>query len=180
MSLVRHKALRRLLKTWKRRVQVLDDAINLDLGVEEVKLIRGNQIELPDWLIHVLEPGGYVSQYPLSIEEISKYLYQEKQNATVPASLVQIPWDFYVRARYTLRKLSSSQNQGDIENSKKLSQMVEDILRVRMRKIVQLASLNVWDQTLISKMTPEEILVFQDLRRSLDAINGDKNGDSTT
>ncbi|ABP96184.1 protein of unknown function DUF1288 [Metallosphaera sedula] len=173
----KYRALGRLVKTWKRRVEVLDDTFTIDLGMEEVKLAKGSQSELPSWLIEVLEPEGYVSQIPVTIEEISKYLYQEKQNATVPGSLVQIPWDFYMRARYTLKKLSGSSSPSDLENYRRLSYMVNELQRLRIRKIVQLASLNVFDQTLINKMTPEENLVFQDLRLSLTLI-GEGDGDS--
>lgn len=173
----KYRALGRLVKTWKRRVEVLDDITAIDLGMEEIKLVKGNQSELPSWLIEVLETEGYVSQIPLTIEEISKYLYQEKQNATVPGSLVQIPWDFYIRAKYTLRKLSGSSSPSELENYRRLSYMVSELQRLRMRKIVQLASLNVSDQILINRMTPEENLVFQDLRRSLTII-GEGDGNS--
>lgn len=167
------------MRTRKKKVEVLDDILSIDLGLEEVRLTKGNQQELPIWLIDILESEGYVTQNTVSREEISKYLYQEKQNLTVPASLVQIPWDFYNRTRNTLVKLSSSIDPRDIENVKRISYMVNEITRIRLRKIVQLASLNISDQNLINRMTPEENLVFQDLRRSLSILTGENDGNST-
>ncbi|QKQ99588.1 DNA replication complex GINS family protein [Metallosphaera tengchongensis] len=178
MLTVKYKALKRLVRAKKKKVDVIDDGITIDLGHEEVKLIKGSQAEIPIWLTEILEQEGYVSPSPISIEEISKYLYQEKQNSTVPGSLVQLPWDFYMRAKATLSELTKGKSIQEVERLNKISYMINEVVRIRLRKIIQLASLNVGDQTILSKLTPEENLIFLELKKNLEIINGDIGGNT--
>jgi DNA replication factor GINS len=176
---IKYKALRRLARTYRRKVIIHDELRSLDLGLEEVKLVKGNDPDLPSWLIDILEPEGIIGATPITIDEIARYLYQEKQNSSIPASLVQISNDFYFRANHLLRELSKAGNNiTQLESLKKASQMLDELKRTRGRKIVQLASLNVSDQSLINKMTTEEYLVYRELRNIINTFVGDISGNS--
>lgn len=174
---LKYKALRRLARTYKRKVMVQDELRSLDLGLEEVKLVKGADAELPSWLADILESEGVVGTTHISVDEISKYLYQEKQTSSVPASIVQMPRDFYFKVKYLMRELSKSGTDIiQLERVRKASQMLEELKRTRGRKIVQLASLNISDQSVINKMTSEEYLVYWELRNVINTFIGDPSG----
>ncbi|MEM0122726.1 MAG: hypothetical protein QXG79_05070, partial [Saccharolobus sp.] len=112
-----------------------------------------------------------------SIEDMGKILFQEKQNINVPASLAPLSKDFVSRIRFYLESLKKGNNIEDLEKYKRILGIVNEIFKIRSRKILQLAFLNVDDQTLVNSMTEEELLIYNTIKQTIKELYGDIIGD---
>ena len=154
-----------LAKAKKVRVMVLESWGPFDSGFETYHLTAGSEDEIPFWLAEELEKKGYVKVTDLvTVEDLGKVVFQEREKANVPASLVKLPKDFYVKAEYYISRLESSGRLEDLDIKRKAEQMLAEIRKLRMRKLINLVFLNVTDPRLIEGMTHEELLAFQRLK----------------
>ncbi|MUM64754.1 hypothetical protein D1867_05745 [Acidianus infernus] len=172
------RALDKLQLTEKKKVAVFDDIGPLDLGFIEISLSKGSEDEIPLWLAQYLEKQNLVKINSITTEELGKLLFQEKQNSTTPASLVKTYPDIYFRIKKLEEELKAKGLNG-LEELKKVKSMVNEISLIRLRKIIQLASLSINDQTLISKMTKEEYLAYLSMRKIITSFYGDVIGNPT-
>ncbi|AHC51242.1 hypothetical protein SUSAZ_04115 [Sulfolobus acidocaldarius SUSAZ] len=168
------KALTILNKTSKRKVMVLEDWGPFDNGTKESILNKGTEDEIELWLANILQDRGIVKMIDMvTIDELGKILFQEKQTASVPASLIKLPKDFYFKVRTLFNELKKKNDVATYENIKKAYQMLSEIMSIRIRKIIQLAYLNVEDENLMDRMTTEEILLYKNIKYAIEKGPGD-------
>jgi len=152
-------------KAKKVRVMVLESWGPFDTGFETFHLSAGSEDEIPFWLAEELEKKGYVKVLDVvTVEDLGKVVFQEREKANVPASLVKLPRDYYVKAEYYIARLERSGKLEDLDAKRKAEQMLGEIRKLRMRKIINLVFLSVSDPRLLDNMTHEELLVFQRLK----------------
>ncbi|MEM0199764.1 MAG: hypothetical protein QXY56_00905 [Saccharolobus sp.] len=178
MNIVRIKAIKRLSNVHIRKVMVLEDWNGSSIMAGNFELIKGSEDSLPYWLATILERRKVVKIIDnISIEDMGKILFQEKQNINVPASLAPLSKDFVSRIRFYLESLKKGNNIEDLEKYKRVLGIVNEIFKIRSRKILQLAFLNVDDQTLVNSMTEEELLIYNTIKQTIKELYGDIIGD---
>lgn len=170
------RAINRLQKIENKKVALFDD-ITIDLGFTELSLAKGSEDEIPLWLAEELEKTKKAKISSITIEELGKILFQEKQSANTPANLVKVYPDFYFRVKKLKEELKNSGLEG-IDSLKRVNSTVNEISNIRIRKVIQLALLNIDDETVINKMAKEEYLVYKSMRQILTSFYGDVVGSS--
>jgi len=175
------KALSRASLLHKKKVMVLDDWGPFDDGFEETSLTKGSEDELRFWLAEELQKQNKVKILDsISLEELGRILFQERQNANTPASLVKLPKDFYFRVTALINDLKTRKDLEALEQLKKASQIINEIISIRTRKIIQLAFLGVTDQEILDRLTAEEILVYKNIKYTIDHSIGEIIGYTTS
>ncbi|AWR97044.1 hypothetical protein DFR86_05345 [Acidianus sulfidivorans JP7] len=169
------RAVHRLQKVENKKVAIYDDVGPLDLGFTEITLNKGSEDEIPLWLATELEKNNKTKIYSITMEELGKIIFQEKQNINTPASLVKLYPDFYFRIKKLKEELKAKGIEG-LDELKRMSSTVNEISNIRLRKVIQLALLNIDDQTVINKMTREEYLVYTSVKSILSSFYGDVIG----
>jgi DNA replication factor GINS len=179
---IKLKALRTLHKLSKQKVMVIEDWGPIDLSTGVVSLSRGSEEELPNWLVNELEKKGVVKKLEtLTIEELGRILFQEKQNINIPASLYKLPKDFYHKLGEKIKELQYKRESSIelIDLIRKLKAISNEIITIRIRKCILLAFLDIQDQSILSNMTEEEILIYQTIKDIIKEISGEIFGIST-
>lgn len=158
----------------KKKVLVLDDWGPYDNGFEEIVLSKGSEDEVSTWLGIVLQKRNVVKITDvITIDELGRILFQEKQTINTPASLSALPKDFYHRVQLLRDELKGKNDLQALELLRKLDQVVNEIVSIRIRKIMQLAFLNISDESLIDRMTNEEFLVYKTIKSVIERGIGD-------
>jgi DNA replication factor GINS len=168
------KAINRVMMLTTKKVLVLDDWGPYDNGFEEIVLSKGSEDEVSTWLGIVLQERNVVKITDvISIDELGRILFQEKQTINTPASLSALPKDFYHRVQLLRDELKRKNDLQALELLRKLDQVVNEIVSIRIRKIMQLAFLNISDESLIDRMTNEEFLVYKTIKSVIERGIGD-------
>ncbi len=173
------RALKRLSLTQKEKVIVLEDSGQIDLGFSQVSLYKGSEDEVPLWLARELEKSGKAKVNKLSLEDLGRLLFQEKQNVNVPASILKLDKDFYLLSKFIEAELKGSSSLEDLEKLKRYYSIIKELSTIRLRKIIQLALLNINEQNLISRMSREEYLVYQTVSEIIKNYYGEVVGSSS-
>ena len=174
------KALSRASLLHKKKVMVLDDWGPFDDGFEETSLTKGSEDELRFWLAEELQKQNKVKILDsISLEELGRILFQERQNANTPASLVKLPKDFYFRVAALITDLKMRKDLEALEQLRRASQLINEIVSIRTRKIIQLAFLGITDQEILDRLTAEEILVYKNIKYTIDHSIGEIIGYTT-
>jgi DNA replication factor GINS len=173
------RALKRLSLTQKQKVLVLDDSGQIDLGFCQISLYKGSENEVPLWLAKELERLGKAKVNRPSLEDLGRLLFQEKQNVNVPASILKLDKDFYLLSKFLERELKGSNSLEDLEKLKRYYSVMKELSTIRLRKIIQLALLNINEQNLISRMSREEYLVYQTVSEIIKNYYGEIVGNSS-
>ena len=174
------KALSRASLLHKKKVMVIDDWGPFDDGFEETSLTKGSEDEVKFWLAEELQKQNKVKILDLiSLEELGRILFQERQNVNTPASLVKLPKDFYFRVSALLRDLKTKKDLEALEQLKRALQLINEIISIRTRKIIQLAFLGISDQEIMDRLTAEEILVYKNIRYTIEHSIGEIIGNTT-
>ncbi|MBP1357152.1 MAG: DNA replication complex GINS family protein [Sulfolobus sp.] len=180
MFRVKLRALSRLSEFRKRKVMVLEDFRLVDLGFGEISLTKGSEDKLPGWLADYLENKGMIKTLDeITLEELGRILFNEKQNINVPASIVKVSPNFYSLSDKLLKKLRESKDLEALEQLRKASNMLNEIKSIRLRKIINIALLNITDQNLLSNLALEEYLLYSSLRDLISNIMVSKSGATT-
>lgn len=180
MFRVKLRALSTLSEFRKRKVMVLEDFRLVDLGFGEISLTKGSEDELPGWLTDYLENKGIIKTLDeITLEELGRILFNEKQNINVPASIVKVPPNFYSLSDKLLKKLRESKDLEALEQLRKASNMLNEVKSIRLRKIINIALLNITDQNLLSNLALEEYLLYSSLRDLISNIMVSKSGATT-
>ncbi|WP_338601443.1 hypothetical protein V6M85_00120 [Sulfolobus tengchongensis] len=176
---VKLRAIKRLSNTYPRRIMVLEDWNGNSITTGHIELIKGSEDQLPQWLAIVLEKKRIVKiEDSISLEDLGKILFQEKQNLNTPASLISLNRDFSNRVRLYLETLKKENNIESLEKLRKSLSMLNEIFKIRFRKILQLAFLNIDDQNLTKSMTEEELLIYSTIKQLIKKLYGDIIGSS--
>ena len=168
------KAINRIMMLSKKKILVLDDWGPFDDGFEEISLTKGSEDEVATWLGIILQQRNIAKILDVvSIDELGRILFQEKQTINTPASLSSLPKDFYYRVELLRKELQGKNDLQALEQLRKLDQMINEIISIRIRKIMQLAFLNISDESLIDRMTNEEFLVYKEIKSIIEQGIGD-------
>lgn len=160
---------------------VLDDWGPFDDGFEEISLTKGSEDEIRSWLAIELQKQNTVKIIDtVTVEELGRILFQERQTINTPASIVKLPKDFYYRVLNLFETLKEKSDLESLEQLRKAKQLLNDIIAIRIRKIIQLAYLGITDQSLLDKLTPEEILVYKNIRNGIEHSIGDIIGNTAS
>ncbi|MEM0374664.1 MAG: hypothetical protein QXV69_05090 [Sulfolobaceae archaeon] len=177
------RAIRAIYKLSKQRVEVIEDWGPVEFCESSISLVRGSEDELPNWLALELEKRGIVKKLSeLTLEELGRILFQERENINKPAVLAKIPKDFYMKIKEQLKELSRDSNKGleVLDQIRKTRSRAEEIISIRLQKIIRLALLETNDQSFISNMTEEELLIYYSIKDLIRSIYGEIFGISAT
>lgn len=164
----------------KKKIMVLDDWGPFNDGFQETSLVKGSEDEIEFWLADELQKQNKVKILDfISMEELGRILFQERQNLNTPASLVKLPKDFYLKVIILIKDLKQKNNLEALEQLRKVYQILNEIISIRIRKIIQLAYLGILDQDILSRLTAEEILVYKNIKYVIEHSIGDMIGNTT-
>jgi len=140
------------------RVAVLKDLgrVRVEGGWETFN--RGDEASIPLWAFRELRRHGYVDirEQPLADSDIGKYLMNEKSlkgNKFTP-----LRERFYLEVKELLRALKESPTRTSEEALRKIrvESNLSDLIRIRLRKIVQIAFLGANLEDYMGLLLPEE------------------------
>ncbi|MDT7876106.1 MAG: hypothetical protein RXR59_06280 [Sulfolobus sp.] len=178
---IKLKALERIESFTKKKIMVLDDWGPFDDGFEEISLSKGSEDEAHLWLAETLENKNVARILDVvTLDELGKILFQERQTVSTPASLVKLPKDFYQRVKILRNNLKNSRDLSALDQLRKVDQFINEIVSIRIRKIIQLAFLGINDQNVLDRMTGEEILVFKMVKYVIEKGIGELFGNSAS
>ncbi len=131
---------------------------------------KGDELELPRWQARILEEKGIVEvkDKRLSIDTVNNFHYREKRK-TGANQLIQLPLDFYLKARELVEELNQLIKEKPSHMLLKDREMLEknliELAETRLMKIVRLALTG--GEELRERMTPEETLVYMNIHDSV-------------
>ncbi len=144
------------------RVAVLRNLnkVRLENGWES--FVRGDEATLPYWMATALSSEGYVDlrEQKLTDSDVGKYLLVEK--GLKSNEFTSLKERFYLEARQLMNSLKNSPIRGSEDLAKliKLEGNLSDLLRIRLRKIVQIAFLGGKPEEYVDRLLPEERALF--------------------
>lgn len=134
---VKLRAIKRLSNTYIRRVMIIEDWNGSSITAGNVELIKGSENQLPQWLAIILEEKNVAKiEDRISIEDLGRILFQERQNANTPASLVPLGKDFSSRVQLYLETLKRDKNVESLEKLRKSISILNEIIKIRLRKLI--------------------------------------------
>jgi len=127
---------------------------------------EGKEYEIPHWIANQLEHTGIArlrEEEQLDIKKIDKTLWKEKVQQT--RQLTHIEEDFYPRLRRLLANLKRQANNNPEKTTeyRKATGVAHDIVNVRLRKIIYLASSPEQTNQTLNDLTKEERILYQRL-----------------
>jgi len=156
----------------KVRVQAVEDFQAIELpGLRVGPFTKGERYVLPLWVAEELERKGIVrisEAAGLSPDDLITIHHRETGLAK---GLFEIPSDFYPRLRRLLAEVEkeATRNPDKLTHLNRLRNMARDIVNVRLKKIVSLASSMARSPLMKKNLTPEEIFVFEIIGAITDA-----------
>ncbi len=145
---------------------------NLVLNIDEISYVEANtEIDVPRWLAQELEKAGLVelsSDEKVTIEELARLAFLETRTIGTASTLQKLPPEFYVKVKHEiealLNELSRNPTSEVIEKYRKAEMFIRDIVRSRLRKILNLVLTVEEPKDIITKLTPEEKTLYRVLR----------------
>jgi len=157
------------------RVAVLKDldSVRTEAGWES--FIRGDEAGIPLWQAAALSRRGYVElrEQPLTDGDVAKYLMIER--GLKGGEFHRLRERFYFEVRDLLRRArenAKSSPEGMLKVIK-LESNVTDLVRVRLRKIVQIAFLGGKPEDFIDSLLMEERALFMVMKDLIDSWEGE-------
>lgn len=131
---------------------------------------EGNEYEVPYWVAVELQKFGIVrprGEEMLDASMLYKIHWKERAQSTGQVS--SLPEDFYPKIRRLLAELKGEiakqpEKMRDYERVKQLSQ---DIVNLRLKKIVSLAATPSQTEQFLKSLTQEERLLYEELYRDI-------------
>ena len=145
-------------------------AILKDLGRVRVEggwetFAKGDEASLPLWLVKELIKAGYADlrEQKLSDAEVGKYLMVEKSLKSGEFS--PLKERFYMEVKELLKEFKESpiKTSEDALRKMRLESNVSDLVRIRLRKLVQIAFLKGEVSEFMDKILPEEKVLLNAL-----------------
>jgi len=160
------KALYRASLLQKKKVRVIDDFISIDDGANKINLSKGQETELEFWLAKELQDQNKVKILDtITLEELGRISFQEKQSRNSQITLVEIPKDFYIRIGLLIKELNTKNDLVTLGQLNKVIQLANEIIPLRKKKILQLAFLSSSEKELYKNLTTEELLIYMNMRK---------------
>jgi hypothetical protein len=146
------------------------DSPKIDLpGVKVGPFKEGKEYEVRFWVATELKKAGIAHirmEEPIDLRTVNKIQWKERTEAS--QRVISLPEDFYPKLRRYLEELNEEaikkpEKRSDYEKAKNLS---DDIIQMRLKKIVSLAS-SARDQTgqILRSLTKEEKYVYYCLHK---------------
>jgi len=146
---------------YKIRIQITKNIPNFvfkEFGIQEPK--EGDILDVEYWLGALMTKAGYSKMITEDFEnEVLNSLNREKLIGQY--QLGSIKPDFYVK----LKALLLNKEASDIS---KIKMYAMDLLTIRINKIVHLALQGAEYEKLSASMTPEESILFQEIKETID------------
>ncbi len=140
-------------------------------GLKAESLVERGECEVRRWAIEELERAGVIR--PLEMEQfdltkLSKMHW--KEGVQPPKLMVPLPWDFYPRLRRYIGSLrrSAMNNPEKMKEYERALQLSKDLVNIRLRKIISLASASAQVDRLLQSLTKEEQELYKALRFAID------------
>ena len=140
----------------------------------------GDTIDLPVWVASVLQERNLVEFNEDSLDvEIFRLINRERIQKTPALSEIKDDFYFKLNTFLTNSKINLKQNPEFKNEHDKLYNSALDLVNIRIKKIVSLASLSTHPEDLTIKLTPEEQFLFNDIKSTIaqwrNLLIGDSN-----
>jgi len=140
-----------------------DDPILQRYGLKGLK--RGDSVEMPRWIAEILEDEGIVRGLEEGFEvEMFRVLNREKLQG--PHQISSVRPDLYLRLR---RYLLSLKRRGPSDAHNRFRIYAQDLVRLRLNKVITLATSSAPVDQAIPNMTPEEIALYKEIHRVVES-----------
>ena len=133
---------------------------------------EGQEVELPFWIASHFVKMGYAKfreEDQLTLNTLSTTHYKE----TLPGSrqIPKLPKFFYFQVRRLLKDLKAQEakDRTKARDLDKALALARDIVNIRVKKIASLSASGEQTTELTSNLTLEEVALYEDLRRNVDA-----------
>lgn len=141
------------------RLRAKQKTPRIDIGSVHLEAMNeGDAIDLPRWIAEVLVKQGVCeSQEDSFSSEVFKAVTREK--IAGPEQIPQLKQDFYLKIRrhLTFEPNSSASGNSEVDKTRTL---IYDLIALRLRKILSIASSLSPPTDLKEKLTPEEYQIF--------------------
>lgn len=127
-------------------------------GLEEITIEKGRAIRVYRGIAGQLADSGLakISEEPLTLKDITAMRWLESSEE----GLIKLPDHFYTRAVKLMHK-DKGDKQPEIQND------LQEILDIRLRKIIKLVFLKEPPASLLERLQPEEIFLYNLLSETL-------------
>ncbi len=125
---------------------------------------EGNEYEVYYWVACKLEKFGVVRFRSEELLDATKlYKLQWKERVQTAGQLSELPKDFYPKLRVYLANLKSemAKNPEKMREYEKAKYLALDILNLRLKKIVSIASAPAQTEQVLKNLTDEERLLYE-------------------
>ncbi|MCX8177802.1 MAG: hypothetical protein N3F10_05860 [Candidatus Bathyarchaeota archaeon] len=164
-------------------------------NLHEIKLVglsigpfeEGVQYEVPYWIASKLEKAGVVRfRSEDSLDPLKLYKIQWKERLQAAGQLSEFPKDFYPKFRRYLSqiKVEIVKNPEKMREYEKAKYLAMDIVNLRLKKILSLASTPATSTQIIKSLTEEEKILYdkiyhliEEWRNQLMKLEEEKEGD---
>lgn len=140
-----------------------DDPILQRYGLKGLK--KGDSIEVPRWVAEILEEEGIVRGLEEGFEvEMFRVLNREKLQG--PHQISSVRPDLYLRLR---RYLLSLKRRGSGDAHNRFRVYAQDLIKLRLNKVIMLAASSAPIDQAIPNMTPEEIALYKEIHKVIES-----------
>lgn len=129
---------------------------------------EGNEYEVLYWVAKELEKFGVVRFRSEELLDSAKlYKIHWKERVQVVGQISELPKDFYPKLRRYLKGLKeeASRHPEKMRDYEKAKQLALDILNLRLKKIISLASAPAQTEHVLRNLTAEERLLYEQIFR---------------
>ncbi|MEM2093609.1 MAG: hypothetical protein QW056_03585 [Candidatus Bathyarchaeia archaeon] len=163
-------------------------------NLPEIKLVgltigpfeEGGQYEVPYWVAFKLEKAG-VTRFRSedSLDPLKLYKIQWKERLQAAGQLSEFPKDFYPKLRRYLSQIRReiARNPEKMREYEKAKYLAMDIVNLRLKKILSLASTPATGTQIIKSLTEEERILYEKIYHLIDewknqlTKHGEEEGD---
>ncbi|MEM3703524.1 MAG: hypothetical protein QXX79_03775 [Candidatus Bathyarchaeia archaeon] len=127
---------------------------------------EGNEYEVLFWVARELEKFGVVRLRDEELLDTAKlYKVHWKERVQTAGQISELPKDFYPKLRRLLSelKVETSKNPEKMREYEKVKQLAQDILNLRLKKIVLFASAPAQTEQILRNFTAEERLLYKQI-----------------
>ncbi len=152
------------------RTAVLRDLGSIRIGNDWINVRRGEEVSIPLWLADILESRGSVEikEQKLSDVDISKYLLIER--GLKSSEFQKLKPSFYFEIKTLLKRMKergSEHIETYIMRLARTEADVKDLIRIRMRKLVQIALLSKKPEEYMPLVLIEERILLNELIKDI-------------
>ncbi len=152
------------------KVIVVNDITGLRMpNGEVINASRGEEIEIPRWLANYLESKGLVRRKwgELGLEDLMKIHYREANRKSL-RELSSLPKNFYWLAKEYIEHIDSLIKENPtptlLREKERMLTFLREIIDKRLKAILTIAVGREDVSTYTTKLSPEELMLFHEVR----------------